>query len=169
MREPVIGRRPDEELRCCLGRFVTGVTVVTFEDEARRYGITVNSFTSVSLDPPLVLVSVAKRARAHDTLGGRPFCVNVLGAEQEPLARAFAGGDAAVVPRWERADGRPPRLAGSLAHLECRPWGEHDGGDHTLFLGEVTGHAYRYGEALAYANSRFTTVAEPTLGHEYLI
>lgn len=167
MRESVIGMRPGERLRSCLGRFVTGVTIVTFDDDGHRHGITVNSFTSVSLEPPLVLVSVARRARSHDALRGRPFCVNVLGAEQEHLARAFAGGGD-LVPSWhESAD--PPRLAGVLAHLSCRPWRDYDGGDHTLFLGEVTGYAYRDGDALAYANSRFTTVAEPTFGHEYLI
>lgn len=168
MRESVIGMRPAEELRCCLGRFVTGVTVVTFEVDGHRHGITVNAFTSVSLEPPLVLVSVARTARSHGALRGRPFCVNVLGAEQEHIARAFAGGDGGVPPRWHPA-ADPPRLEGVLAHLSCRPWREYDGGDHTLFLGEVTGYAYRDGDALAYANSRFTTMAEPTFGHEYLI
>lgn len=176
MRESVIGRRPEEHLRSCLGRFVTGVTVVTFDDDGDRHGITVNSFTSVSLKPPLVLVSVGRTAHSHDALRGRPFCVNVLGAEQEHVAKAFAGGDDSV-PRWDdTADPPPdavrevpPRLAGVLAWLNCRPWREYDGGDHTLFVGEVTGYAYRDGEALAYANSRFTTVAEPTFGHEYLI
>jgi len=168
--------RPRDGLRSCLGRFVTGVTVVTFDDDGDRHGITVNSFTSVSLDPPLILVSVGRTAHSHDALRGRPFCVNVLGAEQEHVARAFAGGDG-TGPRWdETADPPPdsarevpPRLGGVLAWLSCRPWREYDGGDHTLFLGEVTGYAYRDGDALAYANSRFTTVAEPTLGHEYLI
>ncbi|HEY3682684.1 MAG TPA: flavin reductase family protein [Streptosporangiaceae bacterium] len=168
LRETVFGMRPEDGLRCCLGRFVTGVTVVTFACEGRSYGITVNAFTSVSLEPPIVLVSIARRARAHDLLRGRPFCVNVLGAEQEPYARAFSGGDT-VVPQWHPPDDGPPRLAGTLAHLACRPWRAYDGGDHTLFLGEVTGYAYRDGDALAYANSRFTTVTEPTFGHEYLI
>ena len=168
MREPVIGMRPEERLRSCLGRFVTGVTVVTFDDGGHRHGITVNSFTSVSLEPPLVLVSVARSARSHEALRGRTFCVNVLGAEQEHVARAFAGGDGRVPPRWH-ATADPPRLDGVLAYVSCRPWRDYDGGDHTLFLGEVTGYAYRDGDALAYANSRFTTVAEPTFGHEYLI
>ena len=56
-----------------------------------------------------------------------------------------------------------------LAHIVCEPWRAHDGGDHTIFLSGVTGFDYRSGDALAYANSRFTTVAEPVLGHEYLI
>lgn len=154
-------------LRSCLGRFATGVAVVSFDGPEGRRGITVNSFTSVSLEPPLVLVSVAKRARSHDALRDRAFTVNVLGAEQEALARRFAGG-AEIEPRWVEGE-HAPRLAGVLAHLECRPWRAYDGGDHTLFLGEVVGFDFREGDALAFLTSRFTTVAEQQLGHEHLI
>ena len=154
-------------LRSCLGRFATGVAVVTFDGPEGRHGITVNSFTSVSLDPPLVLVSVAKRARSHDLLRGRAFTVNVLGAEQEPLARRFAGGTECE-PVWVEGE-HAPRLAGVLAHLECTPWRAYDGGDHTLFLGEVRGFDFRDGDALAYHTSRFTKVADDLLGHEHLI
>lgn len=154
-------------LRQCLSRFATGVTVVTFETGTGRHGVTVNAFSSISLDPPLIMVSIAKAARSHDKLRGQRFCVNILAAEQEPIARHFAGGPVAV-PRW--VDGPiAPRLAGTLAHLACTPWREYDGGDHTLFLGEVRDYAYRSGDALAYANSRFTTLSEPTLGHEHLL
>jgi flavin reductase (DIM6/NTAB) family NADH-FMN oxidoreductase RutF len=154
-------------LRSCLGRFATGVAVITFDSEHDRHGITVNSFTSVSLDPPLVLVSVDRRARSHDLLHDRAFTVNVLGAEQEGLARRFAGGSD-TEPHWIESD-QAPRLAGVLAHLECQPWRAYDGGDHTLFLGEVVGFDFRDGDALAYHTSRFTTVAEELLGHEHLI
>lgn len=156
------------EMRSCLARFATGVAVVTFDDvEGQRRGVTVNAFTSVSLDPPLVLVSVAKRARSHEALRERPFTVNVLGAEQELLARRFAGGGE-IEPDWVEGE-LAPRLAGVLAHLECRPWRAYDGGDHTLFLGEVAGFDYRDGDALAYLTSRFTTIAEGRLGIEHLI
>ncbi|MER5700301.1 flavin reductase family protein, partial [Streptomyces mirabilis] len=87
-------------LRACMSRFATGVTVVTFEGDDGPRGATMNSFTSVSTDPPLVLISVAKRARSHGQLTDRPFCVNVLGAEQEALARQFAGVQGAAEPRW---------------------------------------------------------------------
>ena len=73
------------------GRFATGVAIVTFDGVTKRHGITVNSFTSVSMDPPLVLVSIARTAKAHDELAGRPFTVNILGAEQRQLAMHFAG------------------------------------------------------------------------------
>lgn len=154
-------------LRSCLGRFATGVVIVTFDAPDGRRGITVNSFTSVSMDPPLVLVSVAKHARSHDLLKGRPFCVNVLGGEQEALARQFAGagGGTAV---W--VDEAPvPRLAGVLAHVQCRPWRDYDGGDHTLFLGEVVEFDYRDGDALGFHAGRFTAVPDTQLGIEDLI
>ena len=154
-------------LRACLGRFVTGVTVVTFSAPGGRRGLTINSFTSVSMQPPLVMVSIARTAQAHNALYGRRFCVNVLGAEQEQVARHFAGGGTGTL-RWAE-DEAVPRLAGVLAHIVCEPWRAYDGGDHTLFLGEVTGFGYRPGDALAYANSRFTALPEPVLGHEYLI
>src|SRR5256885_4772079 len=110
-------------LRSCLARFATGVVVVTFDGPDGRRGITVNSFTAVSMDPPLVLVSVARRARSHDALRGRQFCVNVLGAEQELIARQFAGtGEGNAV--WVD-DAAVPRLRGRLPHLESRPWRHH--------------------------------------------
>ena len=156
-----------QSLRSCLGRFATGVAVVTFGADDGPRGFTVNSFTSVSMSPPLVLVSVARAARSHDALRGRGFCVNVLGAEQEPLARLFAGGGAGTVT-WQEGE-LAPRLAGVLAHLECRPWRDYDGGDHTLFLGEVESFDYRDGDALAYHSSRFTSIADLQLGIEDLI
>jgi flavin reductase (DIM6/NTAB) family NADH-FMN oxidoreductase RutF len=161
------GHRTADALRACLGRFVTGVTVVTFQGPDGRRGLTINSFGSVSMHPPLIMVSIARTAQAHDALSGRRFCVNVLGAEQEQVARHFAGGETGTL-RWAD-DPAVPRLAGVLAHIICEPWRVYDGGDHTIFLGEVTGFGSRSGDALAYANSRFTTVPEPVLGHEYLI
>jgi flavin reductase len=154
-------------LRSCLGRFATGVAVVTFEAPDGPRGITVNSFTSVSMEPALISVSVAKRASSHDLLHGTPFCVNVLGAEQEAVARQFAGKrDGPAV--WV-ADDVAPRLGGVLAHLSCRPWRDYEGGDHTLFLGEVVAFDFRDGGALGYHASEFTAIAEQQLGIEDLI
>ncbi|MEV3909931.1 MULTISPECIES: flavin reductase family protein [Streptomyces] len=155
-------------LRACMSRFATGVTVVTYEADDGPRGATMNSFTSVSAEPPLVLISVARRARCHDQLLDRPFCVNILGAEQEAVARQFAGAQGAAEPRW--VDGaRVPRLAHPLAWVECEPWRTHDGGDHTLVLGRVTDLGHRDGDALTYAWSRFGTAAEATDGIEHLI
>jgi flavin reductase len=155
-------------LRSCLGRFATGVAVVTFDSPDGPRGITINSFTSVSIEPPLVLVSVAQRARAHDALLGRPFCVNVLGAEQEAVARQFAGSGTDEPVHWAQATA-VPRLADALAHLACRPWREYDGGDHTLFVGEVTDYDYRDGGALGFHMSGFTMIGDEQLGIEALL
>jgi len=154
-------------LRCCLGRFGTGVCVVTVAGEDGPHGLTVNSFTAVSMEPPVVLVSIARRARGHDLLAGRPFAVNVLGAEQERVARHFAGDRQPGCVEWE--DGQvAPVLAGALATLECLPWRDYDGGDHTLYLGEVVEFRYRDGDALGYYASRFTTLERHQLGVEYI-
>ncbi len=157
-------------LRSCLAQFATGVTVVSFAGPAGPRGLTVNAFTSVSLDPPLVLVGIAKSAAAHGLLEGAPFCVNVLGAEQEALARRFAGIVGRGLPEWAApCEHGVPRLEGALAFLECMPWRVYDAGDHSLFLGEVVHFSHRRGTALVYLSHRFTSVAEPELGVEYLI
>ncbi len=153
--------------RGSLGRFATGVAIVTFDGATKRHGITVNSFTSVSMDPPLVLVSIARSAKAHDELAGRPFAVNILGAEQRRLALHFAGSPGPE-PVWVEG-GTAPRLSNVLAYFVCTPWAEYDGGDHTLYLGEVVDFNYRSGDALAYANSAFTTIPESQLGVEELL
>lgn len=153
--------------RGSLGRFATGVAVVTFDGAEARHGITVNSFTSVSMQPPLVLVSIAKSTKSHSELVQRPFTVNILGAEQEDLARHFAGRPSGE-PRW--VDGESaPRLSGVLAFFECTPWAAYDGGDHTLYIGEVVEFDYRSGDALGFVNSRFTTIPEYLLGVENLL
>jgi flavin reductase (DIM6/NTAB) family NADH-FMN oxidoreductase RutF len=141
--------------------------VVSFDSSDGPRGITVNSFTSVSMDPPLVLVSVAKHAASHDLLRDAAFCVNVLGAEQEAIARQFAG--AFIGPALWVPDDTAPRLAGVLAHLACLPWRDYDGGDHTLFLGRVIDFDFRDGAALGYHASGFTAVDVPRLGVEDLI
>ncbi|NYE21152.1 flavin reductase (DIM6/NTAB) family NADH-FMN oxidoreductase RutF [Microbacterium immunditiarum] len=164
-------RPPVHFFRGSLGRFATGVAVVTFDAEesdgrSRRQGITVNSFTSVSMDPPLVLVSIQRSVRSHDLLAGRPFAINVLGAEQRVVAEHFAGRPS-LDPVW--IEGRfAPRLCDALSHFECTPWAAYDGGDHTLFLGEVQEFDYRRGDALGFVNGQFCTIPEQTSGHEPL-
>jgi flavin reductase (DIM6/NTAB) family NADH-FMN oxidoreductase RutF len=110
---------------------------------------------------------VARKARAHDALEGQPFSISILGAEQEDVARCFAGGPAVDV-HWVEGEAAP-HVAGALASMECRPWRSYDGGDHTLFLGEVVAFEHRDGDALGYHASGFTTIAESVLGYEHLI
>jgi flavin reductase (DIM6/NTAB) family NADH-FMN oxidoreductase RutF len=154
-------------LRCALGRFGTGVCVVTVSGDDGDHGLTVNAFTAVSLDPPLVLVSIGKRARGHRLLEGAPFAVNILGAEQEDVARHFSGDPHPDRVQWTTGT-VAPRLAGALATFECRPWCAYDGGDHTLFVGEVVALDYRDGDGLGYVNSRFATLETRVLGLEHI-
>ncbi|MFF1635508.1 flavin reductase family protein [Leifsonia sp. NPDC058248] len=171
--ESKLYRPPQHFFRGSLGRFATGVAIVTFDSapadggRSTRHGITVNSFTSVSMEPPLVLVSIARTTKAHDELADRPFTVNVLGAEQERLASHFAGrpNDAPVWVEGKTA----PRLSGVLSYFECTPWAAYDGGDHTLYLGKVESFDYRTGDALGFVNGRFTAIPEYLLGVEDLL
>ncbi|MDF2680835.1 MAG: flavin reductase domain protein FMN-binding protein [Brevibacillus sp.] len=147
------------ELRNTFGRFATGVTVVTFQEGEEAGGLTVNSFTSVSIDPPLILVSIDRRARSHDVLLQKPFVVNILAADQEAIAWQFAGRPQQDLEiTWEQTNAGP-RLAGTLAHLECEPWQAYDGGDHTLIVGKVTKFSYEQGEALGFYCGKFHKVA----------
>lgn len=134
-----VSRVPFErDFRNALGAFASGVTVVTYGDGEDFRGATVNSFTSVSMDPPLVLVSFRREAKAAGKLHDRPFAINVLREGQESLAMHFAGRPN-LSPEdigWE-ADGLAPRLSDSLAHFVCTPWNQYDGGDHVLILGQV--------------------------------
>lgn len=142
-------------LREVMSRFATGITVLTAGGQL-GCGMTANSFTSVSLDPPLVLACVAARARIHDAIMNvRSFGVSVLADDQEPVARYFANRDRPTGPaQFDRVDWVPgrrtgaPLLSGALAWLECELSEVHEGGDHAIFLGRVveagragTGHA----------------------------
>ncbi|WP_417723513.1 flavin reductase family protein [Salipiger sp.] len=141
-------------LRSALGRFATGVTVVTCATADGPVGLTANSFASVSLDPPLVLWSVAKAtARYPAFAAARHFGIHVLGREQEALSRSFArSADAGFA-----ADGAHPGIAGiplldgALARFECELDAHHDGGDHTILIGRVLRAAFREGAPLAFA------------------
>ncbi len=130
------------ELRNCLGGFCTGVTVVTTltGPDDRPIGVTVSSFNAVSLDPPLVLFSLDRRASALPAMeaAGR-FAVNVLAEDQDELCRRFArpvGDDFADVGYQQWSTGAPI-LDGCVSSFDCRTWRTYDGGDHVIFLGEV--------------------------------
>ena len=126
-------------LRFCLSRFVTGVAVVSYVADGEPRGVTVNSFTSVSMDPPLILVSLARAAKAAGHLSEVPFTINVLKASQLDIAMQFAGRPRdGVRVAWHASGGDlAPVLGGALATFRCRPWQAYDGGDHVLQLGRV--------------------------------
>ena len=128
-------------LRDALGSFATGVTVVTCLDSGGRpLGLTVNSFTSVSLEPPLLLVCIAKRARCAPVLAEAPhFAVNVLQTGQQPASIRFAARDEdrfGTTP-WTSGETGAPLLMESLAVFECERHALYDGGDHDILLGRV--------------------------------
>ncbi|MBC6456915.1 flavin reductase family protein [Actinomadura sp. HBU206391] len=127
-------------LRNVCGLFVTGVTVITAGEGARSAGTTVNSFTSVSLDPPLILFCLHKESRLRTVLQEtRTFVVNFLAGKQAPLAWTFATRDTAAlqdVTHHRSAEGAPI-LSDAMAFLACRVANEFEGGDHTIFVGEV--------------------------------
>ncbi len=133
-----------DTFRKVMGHFVTGVTVVTTISDGRPQGITVNALSSVSLDPPLVVVALDRRRYITPLVhASGQFAVNVLGEHQQGLADCFAG--ALVEPGRERFCGAAwspgvsgmPLLEGAIATLECTVVGSHPIGDHDLFIGKV--------------------------------
>lgn len=132
-----------KELRNALGLFTTGVTVLTYEADGVYHGVTVNSFTSVSLDPPLVLVSLRRTSRALVYLLERDFVVNILSDGQHRSALQFAGQPQEDHEVEWVMEGPIPRLSGAIAHFVCTPWASYDGGDHRLLVGRVLSHAQR--------------------------
>jgi flavin reductase (DIM6/NTAB) family NADH-FMN oxidoreductase RutF len=151
-------------LRDALGRFVTGVTIVTTLDaDGAPVGLTANSFTSVSLDPPLILWSLSKRSGnlAAFSTAGR-FTVNILSQDQNELSARFASPseDRFAGTGWCQGMGGLPLLPGCLAHLECVTAREQEAGDHVIFIGRVERFAYRDGPPLAFFSSRYAALAD---------
>jgi flavin reductase (DIM6/NTAB) family NADH-FMN oxidoreductase RutF len=161
-------RDPTVEFRRTLGMFPTGVTIITTQVGEQVHGMTANAFMSVSLRPPLVLISVDRRARMHGLLHeGRRYGISVLGDEQETLSDHFAG----------RADGEPPEprfhvvrdtplVDEAVAHLVARVVRSYWGGDHSLFLGHVEYARYAEGRPLLFHGGRYEHLlaAAPVFG-----
>ena len=128
-------------LRDAAGSFATGVTIVTTrDDEGAPVGLTANSYSSVSLDPPLVLWSLAKKSRAAAAfLSASHFAIHVLGDNQQELAMRFASATPDRFSGLEHAEGmgRVPVLTECRVRLECSTWDIVDGGDHHIFIGRV--------------------------------
>ena len=148
---------PAIAFRRTLGMFATGVTVITTRTSEQVHGMTANAFMSVSLRPPLVLVSVDRRARMSNLLHeGTRFGVNVLEARQAGLSDHFAGRvvDEAAEPLFELVHDTP-LVEGALAHLVARVVRSYWGGDHSLFLGQVEFARYGEGEPLLFHGGRY--------------
>jgi flavin reductase (DIM6/NTAB) family NADH-FMN oxidoreductase RutF len=153
------------ELRKTLGRFCTGVTVVSTIWQEAVHAMTANAFTSVSMDPPLVLVSIDNRTRMHSMLPeSKRYGVSVLASHQERLALHFAGqrSDAQDDPFVLSDD--VPVVREAIAHFACDSYAVHEAGDHTLYVGQVRGFATRHGDPLLFHAGSFARVAnDPVL------
>jgi len=156
-----------------MSRFASGVTVVTTRSGAELAGLTASSFSSVSVDPLLILVCIGKRAWPHTLIrSSRVFGVNVLNTEQLYLAERFAGMGASQMDRfadlsYRTASTGSPILPGSSIFLDCQLWAEYEGGDHTIFVGEVIdGEVRDEGAPLIYHQRRWASTMQlerPTL------
>ncbi|HUG24204.1 flavin reductase family protein [Piscinibacter sp.] len=151
-------------LRDALGAYPTGVTVVTTRGpDGRAVGLTVNSFASLSLEPPLLLWSLANRSPNRRAFRcASHFAINVLAADQEALARSFA--NPAVADKFDGVAWQPshahgvPLLAGALAHFVCECRDAIEAGDHTLLIGRVEQHVRVAGEPLVFHAGRFAAL-----------
>jgi flavin reductase (DIM6/NTAB) family NADH-FMN oxidoreductase RutF len=161
------GANDAKALRRVFGTFATGVTVVTVNG-ANPHGMTANSFTSVSLDPPLLLVCVDREAVMHRSMQARGlFGVSVLAANQEAVARHFADKWRPLgMAQFDAVDwvtGRctgAPLIKGALAHFECALWQAYDGGDHTIFVGRLLSFTKQPdADALVFYRGRFQRIA----------
>ena len=153
------------EYRHAMARFATGVAVVATDLDGVRYGMTVSSLASVSLDPVLLLFCCERDASLHEpVLTTRRWGVSILSAQQEDVARWFATRGMRGVDQFLGQQARPggvlgaPLLEGALAWFECRTWAAYDGGDHTIVVGEVVNLECAPDEpALMYHRSSFET------------
>lgn len=154
--------------RQSLGEFATGVAIITAQGTGEELiGMTMSSFNSVSLDPPLVLFSVDRRAHSLPAmLEAKGFAVNILAREQEHLSNRFAR---ALADKWDQVKrtvghAEAPLLTGALAHFECEPWANYDGGDHVIFVVRVLRYTVRPGNPapLIFFRGRYRDLVDET-------
>lgn len=149
--------------RRCLGQFGTGVTVITAGSGDSLVGMTANSFSSVSLDPPLILWSTKRTSQSFAAFqAATHFAVNVLSHDQIALSKHFgrSGGDKFSDISWRAGIGGAPLLAGTLCSFECRKSAEYPGGDHLIVLGEVQRFSRHERGALLFAQGRYCMAAD---------
>ncbi|MDB5648857.1 MAG: actVB [Hyphomicrobiales bacterium] len=161
---------PARLLRDTLALFPTGVAIITsLTSQGERIGATVSSFNSVSLDPPLVLFSIARSAKSFAAWAEiNTFAVNVLQESQSALSTQFARADgdkwAGLDPERGEKTGLP-LLRSAIAALECNVWARYDGGDHLIIVGEVLAHERALGadaRPLVFSASRYARLASET-------
>ncbi len=152
------------EFRAALGRFASGVTVITLKDaNGELHGITVSAFCSVSLEPPLILVCIDKMAGSHHAfIKDEVFVVHVLRESQQHFSDQFASHlpDKFDGIEYVETGSGIPVLKDTLAFLECRLVSAHDGGDHTIFVGQVENSSVADGNPLIYFHGKYRKMNE---------
>jgi flavin reductase len=156
------------EFRKAMGAFATGVTIITVDLDGEVHGMTANAFTSVSLDPMLVLVCVDHSTRTHAHLHAKKrFGINVLGEDQRAISEYYARperthehAEAEAGARFDRTSHGTPLLYGALAYLECRLESVQEAGDHSIFIAEVEDVVIREGDPLLFFRARYRKVGE---------
>lgn len=152
-----------EEFRAALSRFPSGVTIVTSRDEENRFhGITVSAFCSLSLEPPRVLICIEKTTGSHQALmWSRSFVVNVLNEYQRELSERFASqlDDKFDAVEFSTGIDGIPLLSGCIATLECRITDAYDGGDHSIFVGEVENTTVIDGDPILYFRGDYRSIS----------
>jgi flavin reductase (DIM6/NTAB) family NADH-FMN oxidoreductase RutF len=156
-----------EQFRRAMASFATGVTVITVDDHGRVHGMTANAFTSVSLEPQLVLVCVDHNAQTHAHLTTRKrFGINVLSEAQAAISEHYADpernpeGAERAGASFDRTAQGTPVLHGALAYLECRLQDARDAGDHTIFIAEVEDVVVRKGKPLLFFESEYHPIGD---------
>ena len=156
------------EFRKAMGCFATGVTIITVDLEGEVHGMTANAFSSVSLDPPLLLVCVDHSAQTHAHLHARKrFGINILAENQRRISEYYARlvhtherADEEAGARFDRTAHGTPILHGALAYLECRLQSAQVAGDHTIFIAEVEEVVVREGEPLLFFRGKYRKIEE---------
>jgi len=153
------------EIRNVMGHFATGVTVITTKDTAGKpFGLTVNSFTSLSLNPPLVIVCVDKTVDCYSCFDdSKVFAVNVLNEDQEELSRRFAtkGLEKFEGIQWRMGENGSPLLDGVIGAIECKVTQSYEGGDHTIFLGEILSATAKGDRPLLFFKGKYIRLPSP--------
>jgi flavin reductase (DIM6/NTAB) family NADH-FMN oxidoreductase RutF len=151
------------DLRTAFGKFATGITVITVRSGDQDHGMTANSFTSVSIDPPMLLVCVSKKAKSLGVISEcRQFGVSVLAEDQQNVSNHFAG-----KPEFDKVVfaslGGVPTIKGAIAQFGCRLDAIYDAGDHAILVGEISAYSYCDGRPLLYQDGGYRELSSDPL------
>jgi len=154
-----------KQLRNLFGQFATGVTIIgTHNGQGDNFGLTVNSFSSVSLDPPLIMFCIIRDSSSLEPMErSECFSVSILAAEQENISNTMAkkgGSEKFDTVDTFTAETGAPIIRGNIGWLDCKLWKLHDGGDHLIVVGEVVAGEAGKGEPLLFAGGRYARLAK---------